>query len=474
MTDSNNLNQLRQLKKNGIGTIDVQAIAIDKAIERNAASALIKPTDDAATRAFLTYYEAFLGAPDNDQILWQSQEFYGSQEERPPTLWSRPLMKVGVVGGGLATLAISGALVPRETVQSVTAAARKLIAAQPKASTPRAKASVASKFNSIAPASSIAEFSNSSTASIPKVQVPRVVSPAIRAPLPGQVISRQTVEVGSGSHSAGLKGMTAPSTQNKQGRPAASPNASNSLIANRQPNSPTARNSGLPSLASPALLDSLASKQLSTTVPQPSDSLSALTFQDNAQPKPSSQASTSTPMPPTEETKTFLPSIGAGSATQNAKPSEVVRLLPTLAASMILQNAGRSPTASLNLPQTAPNATSAAKTKNLLEVKQKAISGTLSQPLNQAINSAQTIQDFLKLSQKIPTSASVAIVSLTLQAAIAVPNSGQLESFQVFRLPSVTYQKAWLALTQRVERSDSAPQYGFIDYQQRAIVLPSS
>lgn len=120
--------------------------------------------------------------------------------------------------------------------------------------------------------------------------------------------------------------------------------------------------------------------------------------------------------------------------------------------------------------------------------------------VHQAIATAQTLQDFLKLSQKIPENAQ-AVLSLTPQAALAVPNAPMvanlpatgeqsgpqdqtgsqnqtpatehsLPSFQVFRLPATLYQKAWIALTQTNGQA-AVPTHGFIDYQERAIVLPS-
>jgi hypothetical protein len=112
--------------------------------------------------------------------------------------------------------------------------------------------------------------------------------------------------------------------------------------------------------------------------------------------------------------------------------------------------------------------------ENLIkEISQIGGADQVSESVQSAIASAETIHDFIQLSAKIPQDRRT-VLSLTPQAAIAIPASKQFEQFQVFRVPKAAYEKAWSELSRSTPVAQPEPTYGFIDYQKRFIVLVSS
>lgn len=85
----------------------------------------------------------------------------------------------------------------------------------------------------------------------------------------------------------------------------------------------------------------------------------------------------------------------------------------------------------------------------------------------------RSIQDFLELSDQLNSRSQPAQLPLTRLAASEAADFNYLEQFLVFRLSAEEYRNLWLGRT--FERAgETAPQYGFIDYRHRAIVLPDT
>jgi hypothetical protein len=64
----------------------------------------------------------------------------------------------------------------------------------------------------------------------------------------------------------------------------------------------------------------------------------------------------------------------------------------------------------------------------------------------------------------------VRLVALTPETAMEVAHLNQVAPFRVFQLSEQDYQRLWMEMSQ--PESESAPTYGFIDYQQQVVVLP--
>jgi hypothetical protein len=350
------------------------------------------PSDtEEAVQIFLNYYESFVEGSVDDPLLWQSQSFSGKQ---PSDLGQiSPWITLGILGvGGVSVLVAANTILLRTDSPSKT---QKSAAQRQQNQTTQVK-------RQVVPEPSTIEFSTAPT-QFERVQVPKIVSPSIRAPLPGQVIRRQ---------SSGIEPAPVAEVKVLQ-KSAVSPSK---LEARKARTAPTV----LPAPATPKL-------QASPTSPAP-----ALT----------------TPMPPQ-----VAPSQGKS---QISKSDPLVSTVLPILTAAVQKQIGAS----------------------TLSVQQEQPPQTLD-TLKKSISSAQTIQDFLELSPKIPQNLQVAIAPLSLEAALAVPNVEKFEEFQVFRFSPTTYQKIWAVMMQSQSTNPSkpaspSPANGFIDYLERTIVLVSS
>lgn len=423
-------------------TIDatVEIIDAEEVVTGTETKSVVKrpPDSTAITQEFLVCYSNFVGAPIEGVLLWETQAFH-AYEKAPSD--SNPWLKVGCVGvGGLATIAGVNALFSKNPVQPVIQAAQVLLPnLSPKSSVRPSRSPRIPATATVGSGAFMPEFSGSAQASnalLPKINVAPVISPAIRAPLPAQVIRQQQAGLVAGLGSPVSNSLA------RLAQPRLAPSLPSKKLA--------ALNQRLPKkralVQRPVAMGSVARSKVQKVPSRP-----VLDSLPRAVPESSQRVAPvrSTPMPPNQPIQNTapLPLLTPNPAVIQS-PEPLVSQLPK--ATVVKEQNGTAPS----------------------KKRQVVISAVVAPSLTQEINTAQTIQDFLQLSQKIPSESKIAILSLTPQAAIAVPNTPKLAEFQVFRLPTATYQKVWMALTQAKEQE--VPNYGFIDYQQKAIILPAS
>jgi hypothetical protein len=390
MTETTRLSKLNLTQPSTLE--DVSEAASESATSASVASTHSDSPHDTeqAVQIFLKHYEVFVEASVENPMVWQSHAFSGDREANLGMI--SPWMILGVLGvGGTGVLVAANALWLHN--DAPPASLQTLPLRKDSSKTPIIPA------NQIAPSSPDAEFSPP-VANFDRIQVQRIVSPSIRAPLPGQVIRQQGTTIVN----------SVPASVIKPKREAV------------QPQKP-------PEVANAAK---------SEAPVKPAETVSAST----------------TPMPPQVEPAKLEPA-----KLEPAKLAPVTRS-----------------------PDPASSAQSAAVHQQIVKIlvaqvtasraNQQVFSAQVPQPLKQSISSAKTLDDFLQLSPKIPEM-DVAIVSLTPQAASAVAEIKELKDFQVFRFSQPTYQKAWALLTHAKDQNTTSPAHGFIDYQQRAIVLVS-
>ena len=83
----------------------------------------------------------------------------------------------------------------------------------------------------------------------------------------------------------------------------------------------------------------------------------------------------------------------------------------------------------------------------------------------------QSLHDFLTFSNQ---GVSPQILPLSDRAALEVAQTDRVGTFRVVHLPLSAYQSIWLDLQSKTKAPLTAPVYGFIDYQQQIIALPTS
>jgi hypothetical protein len=495
---------------------------------------------DHAIDEFLKYYESFVGSSVESPLVWQSQSFSGKKSTQID--WSSPWVKVGALGlagisalGALALVAADKVLPPHEVSQKSAAPRKSFSKRQQKALTSPPIA------NQITP-DPVVEFSRHSRA-FDRAQIPKVVSPSIRAPLPGQVISQQSrvqrFAPVTSLHKASMRSskrvpQTSQSTKSpaKPSTPLVNPRTSISPIQSvkealpkKLPTPTTTESAPLPLLQQapipeiapvpPTLIPpqeqsigknvqpgslgevvvpSVVSQEQSigknvqagssgeVVVPVRLVPPQEQRIEKNVQPGSSDEIAPLPSMPP--QRQPIRKNGQSGSSNEISKT--VLPILATAIQSQVVNHLQSPPTKSTSESDltTLPTVTESTKqltplytkvsSQQSLPILPNVLSGQISVSLQHSISNARTIQDFIKLLPKIPKEMQVAVLSLTSQAAIAVPKADEFERFQIFRFPKVTYQKAWALLTQSKDSNQALPPYGFIDYHRQVIVLITS
>ena len=402
----------------GESSIDAQAIAQD----------------------FLGYYATFIDGTQDNWLAWQSPTF---GIDKVTVSGSGVWVKAGVAGvAGLAAITTASVLLPKTIVQAITQLPQKFLSHSAKPPSVPVSVQKSQSVTAIAPPESLSEGSRlipNTAGVLPKLTIRRVISPAMRSPLPvGQLISQQqttsltqpeapltiALPLERRLPERGMVKGVEPTRQPPPIHPA--PEATTPTLSPLSEPNPLHR----PQTPRGLLVDSVnrsanASPQILTPLPA------------NAH-----KASGTSPQPP--DAALPMPVNAAPTATLSTSP-----VVPERMATMIGQQFSE-----------------AIKHQTVLSVSP-------SPPLAQAISAARTMPDFLQIAPQIPEQAQLAVLALTSQAALAVPKGDKLQQFQIFRLPVTIYQKAWIASTQTEKELPAVPMYGFIDYQKQAIVLPS-
>jgi hypothetical protein len=530
---------------------------------------------DPATEEFFQHYESFVGTPVDNPIAWQSQAFSGVRS--PQGNPSSPWIKVGAVGvvGVSGLMAADAVFFQQPEIKQADSPSQKTAVDPQQKTTPADTAKAyTTKPQEAVPDSATAEFSALST-DFDQVEIPKVVSPSIRAPLSGQVIGQESTIpnfaiAASVDHSTMQpqmsKGAWSPKKPEKSPAKSTAPAYSDQPVAATpsQPSAPastatipelpaqtlTPENSSIAPTAMPSqgqpmgqyaqppqqalVPETSVMGTMMGTMPMPSQGrdLQEQPMGQYAQPQPQALTSenssaASTPMPPQMSPQAQQPTrdlefrrqqnvvSGNSSAAstpmsplmfpqaqqatdpitpqhQTLAPGDTSAVWTPLSSQLfpLDQRIGTEvqPKTSTNIPnpeQSVAASTAPAKVvnqhpsspENKVSSEQSlshAFGGKISDSLQQSIAGAQTIQDFMALSPKIPKDLHVAVVPLTSKAAIAVPTTEEFGQFQVFRFSRTLYDKTWAMLTKTTNSNHPSPTNGFIDYQQRAIILPAS
>lgn len=115
----------------------------------------------------------------------------------------------------------------------------------------------------------------------------------------------------------------------------------------------------------------------------------------------------------------------------------------------------------------APAATSVSATSVSLEALNAEAAAAMKQ---EALAHLAKTQETRQSSSPDRRSDAVRLVALTPETAMEVAHLNQVAPFRVFQLSEQDYQRLWMEMSQ--PESESAPTYGFIDYQQQVVVLP--
>ncbi len=481
------------------------------------------PDSRAIAQDFLEHYESFVDGAHDHWLSWQTPPFY---VEDTPVTESRVWAKAGVAGMvGLAAMTAASVLLPQDTVSAIAQVPQKLpspaVAPNSATSSPQVALPALPSITAIAPAEvlpQVSSFTATAADPAPTLTIPAVSSPAIRSPWPaGQVIGQQP----SGVAQAGLPQAQFALTKLPQlALPKINlPQIQSSQIQSSQIESTKIESTKIESTKIKSTkIESSQANLSSVQLPQPESFQRKSSLGESsttASPQPALLREIGAPL--TIGTPQAMPStewspgsgLNAIQSPSSAEPEPTTTFHPPAEPSTEKQPTLAAPGASGVLPQPSTpvvpefTETHLNQTGNpsLAAIKLPGVFSINPSPqVHQAIATAQTLQDFLKLSQKIPENAQ-AVLSLTPQAALAVPNAPMvanlpatgeqsgpqdqtgsqnqtpatehsLPSFQVFRLPATLYQKAWIALTQTNGQA-AVPTHGFIDYQERAIVLPS-
>jgi hypothetical protein len=538
---------------------------------------------DPATEEFFQHYESFVGTPVDNPIAWQSQAFSGVKS--PHGNQASPWIKVGAVGvvGVSGLMAADAVFFQQPEIKQADSPSQKTaVNPQQKASPSNTAKAYTTKPQEAVPDSATAEFSTLAT-DFDKVEIPKVVSPSIRAPLPGQVIGQEStipdfaIVAASVDQSSMQPQMskTSWSAKKPQKSPekSATPSDSNqpvaatpsqplapaspattpelpaqTLIPENSSTTPTAmssqgqpmsqsvqppqqalapENSVMGAMAMPAQGQHLQAQPMGQYTQPQSQALapensSAVSTPMPPQMSPQVQQATrelefrrqqtnivsanivsanssavSTPMPPQmssqaqQATNQLMPqpqtvapgapgAPGDTSAVWTPMSSQIFPLDQRIGAevqpkpSTTISSPEQSVAASTVQAKLNQQPSSPASNAGSEQSLSHAFGGKISNSLQQSIAGAQTIQDFMALSPKIPKDLHVAVVPLTSQAAIAVPTTEEFGQFQVFRFSKALYDKTWAMLTRTTNSTQPSPTNGFIDYQQRAIILPAS
>lgn len=438
-------------------------------------------SDVFTAEGFFAYYESFVERSMDDPLLWHSQAF-GTNSE-PPTVWLHPWVKVGLIGvGGLSTIAATGSLLLKGAAQPTLTRGTNATLNQKNSAAQRPQVGSAS----VAPPSSTMEFSGGASSSrVTKVQIPKVISPAIRAPLPGQVISRQSID---------LQSLSSPSAK------LPNPKVSQSRTPNTRSASPKKISTSSAIVARPIRSNSSSAIPLPVLAPSAPEwvqgQMNSANRTSNSRAGGSAVltpkepvyglSSESTPTPPSEGTpRSQSSSEDLNPQLQLLRSSELAQSVAATDKAKLREIAATnsefsgveslaSPPFTKSLLEDAQSALklSGIKARQVDVNRRNVILGNVSQEISQSIDAAQTMQQFIDVSKKLPKDLNITVVSLTQQAATVIPKTNELENFQVFRLPMKDYKNTWTRFTQEAKQVVSVPEFGFINYQQQAIILP--
>jgi hypothetical protein len=519
MTDSTDCNP--RLPSDAVMTASTE---ISLAPEQLAVPLILEGTPDsrAIAQDFLEHYESFVDGAHDHWLSWQTPPFY---VEGTTVTESRVWAKAGVAGMvGLAAMTAASVLLPQDTVSAIVQVPQKLPspAATPNSTVPVSQAALPA-LTAIAPAEGfpqVSSFVPAAAESTPELSIPSVISPTLRSPWPaGQVIGQQQPSGVETSLSqtqlalAQLPQLKLPQAklsptqlpQPELPQPELSPTqlpqpklSQTELLPAKLPQPESNRGIDaslaigmpqempLPEWSRAPALNASQSPAPEKPAPEKPATSTALPSPSASSPPPSwptSDLSLASPILPIPSNQSLSPDPSKAVATSGVQP--------TPAAAMELSR----PSVPIVSEFTETNLTKASKQSSSTSKQPGMFLGNPSAPVNQAIATAETLQDFLNLSRQIPENTPV-VISLTSQAARTVANAAtgpnpsavlsaqtessaqtkfgdpRLQSFQIFRLPAAVYEKAWIALTQANGQSD-VPVHGFIDYQERAIVLPS-
>jgi hypothetical protein len=444
------------------------------------------PDEAAILQDFLIHYAAFMGITPEDGMAWQAPFL---PRDEPTVMKGRIGFKVGVAGvAGLATIAAGGALLPKDAIQALAETQKKPISRLVHRLSPQSSRPVTqTKLNAIAPVESLStppQTLPTVSGLPPKLRVGEIISPAIRAPLPGQALIHQSQSALPPSFNSALASpqtMPLPEWATtkvtvKKGAPPTPPVAAPA---------PTPDPALTPGLVQPgSLLSDRAnplspqlSGQAETPVSPPARSPQLRVSPAESLPNSSKLRSTDSSPQTSAPANPAQPAMVAPPTALSAPLKFVNPVQPVVAQAMVDSAKigavlSPRPMSSAQGPETIA---SSKETKQLSAKSQEktVVLANASLELKQAITTAQTLPDFLKLSAQMPANAPVAVLSLTPEAALAVPNAPELQKFQVFRLQANLYQTAWQSLTQVAGQPPALPAHGFIDYQNQAIVLPA-
>jgi hypothetical protein len=451
---------------------------------------------------FMTHYQTFVEGPDTLSLVWQTRESYQA-DQGDGVGWLSPQM-LGV-GGVLLTAAMGTVL--SQSQASVSSLGNSIGSRGGK---PTSLTQVSRPANQpsteIAPkpvasptSTAQAEFSSGSqgVASVPANPLPPIGIAAVRTPLPSQVWSTQLPSLPSQAVESSML----------QARPVQTLAAS--LPVALSPQSIDLTTSAAPTSAAQPLETAAAASQVSKQPAKPTLQPTGITLKPQALPKAPKRPTVTNPAPSTSSTKQsatssdpgvlLLPvppvetefsgtSIG-GPASQRLEnivpiaptpPSEPKRPGKTVqpsrsAASSGLQSSSPakpqrrgSDDLDLQIPEFSgvqipvPLPANHAATQPSVQLVAQASAGT---PAEQTIR--RLLAD-LQRSQSSPVVELPMLVRSQLEAA----NLAQVDQLQVQRLPENSYRQAWQA--QAIAKGNvQPPEYGFVDYTQRVIFLPT-
>jgi hypothetical protein len=460
--------------------------------------------------AFIQHYKTFVGAGAGDA--------FGGWQDMDPALgepkWRKRLGHVGIVGAnGIAVTLMASSLMSAPANEQT---AQKPAAPQP---TSQPAPSAQDQTTAIPPVAispitpALPEFSPPSSPapdnSMPPISLPPEAGMAIRAPLPSQIITRFTpVPALRSSSSLASLAMVSPTVNSSSSTSVDTPPAppSPSLETSNSPNTTPSTGLQPPTEAPARPLEALpmpSPAQMGYELPESSLVQPSAITPRGVSPIPSPATATSPVITTYAGTQDTLGGAAQGLPSQSPdRPSNQplvssqsrregsvgpetsqtkVQATDFPGLGVELPSAEENSGAKFDATQLGATKFDAPKLEYRSEIPQAALP-PVSQSLNQAIHSAQSIQDFLQLSQRLKSelknssqiSEQAIVLPLTMQAAVQALTSSQVEHLQVIHLSEADYQNAWAGLSHVQKKAIPAPEFGFVDYQRQAIVIPSA